>query len=176
MLRGSAIAGWAANDHGMDATVFRSIMLVRFGTKGATPQYLRSLAQDPWSRPEAPPLRTVVPQLRAIEYVAVPEGADGLTHMNGFFHWVSHRASARQRWMGPCDGMAESAAELLPRREKIPAWIVRVKGSHALLDGRYLNGEIVSHRFYEKGPDKWKGGEELMDDFLRAVPKSALGW
>lgn len=176
ILRGSAIAGWAANDHGLDATLFRSIMLVRFGSKGATPQYLRSLSKDPWSRQDCPSLRSVAPQLRAIEYVAIAEGADGYPHVNGFFHWVTQRSTQRQRWMGPVDGMAESAAELLPPGERIPSWIVRIKGSHALLDGRYLNGGIVSRRFHGKGDEKWKGGEELMDDFLRALPKSALGW
>ena len=175
ILRGSAIARWGADDHGMDATLFRSIMLVRFGARGGTPKYLRSLATDPWSRPDVPSLRLVAPRMRTIEYVAVPEGADGLPHQNGLFTWTSHRATQRQRWMGPCDGMAESAAELLPRTEKIPAWIVRVKGSHALLDGRYLNGGPVSARYQRKGHDQWTGGEELMDDFLRAVPKSALG-
>lgn len=176
ILRGSAIAGWAADDRGLDARLFRSVMLVRFGSKGATPRYLRSLSKDPWSEPGAPSLRSVAPQLRAIEYVAVAEGADGHPHTNGFFHWVSHRSTERQRWMGPVDGMAESAAELLPPKEKIPAWIVRIKGSHALLDGNYLNGGVVSRRFHAKGDEKWKGGEELMDDFLRALPKSALGW
>lgn len=174
ILRGSAIAGWGADDHGIDATFFRSIMLVRFGTRGATPKYLRSLATDPWSNPEVPSLLSVTPRLRTIEYVAVPEGVDGLPHANGFFHWISHRATQRQRWMGPCDGMAESAAELLPRQEKIPTSIVRVKGSHALLDGRYLNGNRVSLRYRAKGEDQWKGGEELMDDFLRALPRSEL--
>lgn len=176
ILRGSAIAGWAAYDHGLDATLFRSIMLVRFGSKGATPKYLCSLSKDPWNQREPPPLRSVAPQLRAIEYVAVAEGADGYPHANGFFHWVSHRSTEKQRWMGPCDGMVESAAELLPPDEKIPAWIVRIKGSHALLDGHYLNGSAVSRRYHAKGDERWKGGEELMDDFLRAVPKSALGW
>jgi hypothetical protein len=176
ILRGSTIAGWAANDHGLDATLLRSMMLVRFGAKGATPQYLRSLSKDPWSRENSPSLRAVAPQLRAIEYVAVAEGADGYPHANGFFHWVSQRSTQRQRWMGPCDGMAESAAELLPPGEKIPAWVVRIKGSHALLDGHYLNGGAVCRRYHAKGDERWKGGEELMDDFLRALPKSALGW
>ena len=176
ILRGSAIAGWAADDRGLDARLFRSIMLLRFGSKGATPKYLRSLSQDPWSRENSPSLRSVAPQLRAIEYVAVAEGADGHPHTNGFFHWVSQRSTQRRRWMGPVDGMAESAAELLPPGEKIPAWIVRIKGSHALLDGHYLNGGVVCRRYRAKGDEKWKGGEELMDDFLRALPKSALGW
>src|ERR1700686_4705427 len=140
ILPGSAIAGGAADDRGLDARLFRSVMLVRFRSKGATPKYLRSLSQDPWSQQDPPALRSVAPQLRAIEYVAVAEGADGYPHANGFFHWVSQRSTQRQRWMGPVDGMAESAAELLPARENIPAWIVRIKGSHALLDGHYLNG------------------------------------
>jgi hypothetical protein len=53
---------------------------------------------------------------------------------------------------------------------------VRIKGSHALLDGHYLNGGAVCRRYHAKGDERWKGGEELMDDFLRALPKSALGW
>jgi hypothetical protein len=174
--RGSAIAAWAAYDHGLDATLFRAILLARFGSKGATPKYLSSLSKDPWSHRDSPALRSVAPQLRTIEYVAVAEGADGHPHANGFFNWVSHKATEKQRWMGPCDGMAESATELLPPTEKIPAWIVRIKGSHALLDGHYLNGGAVSQRYHAKGDERWTGGEELMDDFLRAVPKSALGW
>jgi len=46
----------------------------------------------------------------------------------------------------------------------------------AVVDGHYLNGGTVCRRYKAKGDEKWKGGEELMDDFLRAVPKSALGW
>ena len=151
IVRGSAIAGWAADDRGLDARLFRSVMFVRFGSKGATPKYLRSLSKDPWSEQSSPSLRPVAPRLRAIDYVAVAEGADGYPHANGFFHWVSQRSTQRQRWMGPVDGMAESAAELLPPSEKIPAWIVRIKGSHALLDGYYLNGGAVSRRFHLKG-------------------------
>ena len=122
------------------------------------------------------PLRSVAPQLHTIQFVALPEGRDGQTHANGFFDWTSFSAGHWQRWMGPCDGMSESAAQLLPPRENVPTWIVRVKGSHALLDGRYLNGGIVSRAYKAKGRDRWHGGEEVMDDLMRALPRSTIGW
>ena len=50
--------------------------------------------------------------------------------------------------------------------------IVRVQGSHALLDGHYLNGGTVSKVFLKKNRDSWRGGEELLDDLLRALPSA----
>jgi hypothetical protein len=176
MLRGSAVAGWAAHDTGPEATIFRAIMLVRFGIKGASTTWLNSLSRDPWSRPNTKPLCSIAPRLRTIQFVALPEGGDGQTHVNHFFDWTGFSSSHWQTWMGPCDGMAESAAQLLPQHENVPQWIVGVKGSHALLDGRYLNDGIVSRRYRAKGSDWWRGGDEMMDDLMRALPRSTIGW
>ena len=52
----------------------------------------------------------------------------------------------------------------------MPQHIVRVMGSHALLDGRYLNGGIVSKAFLKRDGQAWQGGEELLDDLMRALP------
>jgi len=176
MLRGSAVAGWGADNHGLEATLFRSIMFLRFGVKGAGPKYLRSLSTDPWSRSSFEPLPSIAPRLRAIQFVALPEGDDGYTRANAFFNWTGHSAGRAERWMGPTDGMSESAAQVLPPSERVPKWIVRVKGSHALLDGRYANGGIVSRQYRAKGRTLWNGGEELMDDLMRALPRSTIGW
>lgn len=176
MLRGSTVAGWAARDHGVEAVLFRSIMWVRFGDKGASTAWLRSLSTDPWALPGAKPIRSIAPNLRTIQFVALPEGADGQTHVNHFFDWTGYNSTHWQTWMGPCDGMSECGAQLLPPKENVSKWIVRVRGSHALLDGRYLNSGVVSRRYQAGGRDWWHGGDELMDDLLRALPKSAIGW
>jgi hypothetical protein len=175
MLRGSAVADWAAHDTGPQATLFRAIMLVRFGVKGASTTWLNSLASDPWNEPDTRPLRLIAPRLRTIQFVVLPEGDDGQTHVNHFFDWTGFNATHRQRWMGPCDGMTESATQLFPERENVLQWIVRVKGSHALLDGRYLNSGVVSRRYQAKGRDWWRGGDEMMDDLMRALPRSTIG-
>jgi hypothetical protein len=176
MLRGSAVAGWGADNHGFEATLFRSVMFVRFGVKGAGPKYLRSLSTDPWSDPAVPTLRSIAPRMRTIQFVALPEGADGYTHVNGFFNWTGHAAGRAQSWMGPTDGMSEAAAQVLPPSEHVSKWIVRVKGSHALLDGQYVSGGIVSHQYRARGRSLWNGGDELMDDLMRALPRSKIGW
>jgi hypothetical protein len=176
MLRGSAVAGWGADNHGFEATLFRSVMFVRFGVRGAGPKYLRSLSTDPWSLPPVEPLQSVAPRMRTIQFVALPEGPDGYTRVNAFFNWTGHAAGRTQPWLGPTDGMSESAAQLLPPSEQIPKWIVRVKGSHALLDGEYANGGTVSPRYRAKGRALWNGGDELMDDLMRALPRSTIGW
>jgi hypothetical protein len=49
--------------------------------------------------------------------------------------------------------------------------LVRVLGSHALLDGRYVNGAKVSTSFMQKNSDQGRGGEELLDDLLRSLPR-----
>ncbi|MGZ5021414.1 MAG: hypothetical protein ACXWFY_02555 [Chthoniobacterales bacterium] len=176
ILRGSSVAGWAADHHGTEASLMRLLLVARFGAKGATPLFLRRLAHDPWDAERPRLLRAVARRLSTIEYVAIPEGRDGYTHTNGFFAWVNRSATRAQPSMGPNDGMAESAAQLLPSGERVPKWVVRVAGSHALLDGRYINGNLVSRRYRSSGPARWTAGEELMDDLLRALPRSAIGW
>jgi hypothetical protein len=49
---------------------------------------------------------------------------------------------------------------------------VRVLGSHALLDGRYLNGAAVSSAFTKKHAEQSQGGKELLDDLLRSLPRA----
>jgi hypothetical protein len=60
--------------------------------------------------------------------------------------------------------------QVLPDEAGIPQHIVRVRGSHALLDGRYLSGGLVSRKYSQRGSDFWSGGEEVLDDILRALP------
>ena len=176
ILRGSAVAGWGASHPGVEATLFRSVMFARFGVKGAGPKYLRSLSTDPWSGLPVTPLRALAPNMQTIQFVALPEGRDGQTHVNAFFNWTSHAAVRAEPWLGPNDGMSESAGQILPPSEDISKWIVRVKSSHALLDGEYLNGGIVSRRYRAGGHTLWNGGDEIMDDLMRALPRSTIGW
>ncbi len=176
VLRGSNVADWAAYDRGAEASMMRLMMWVRFGAKGATSVFLRQLAHDPWESRDVRPLRAVAPRVSTIEYVAIPEGRDGFTHVNGLFGWINRNSTRAQKTIGPSDGMAECAAEILPRSERLRQWIVRVKGSHALLDGRYVNGSLVSRTYRRRDASQWTSGEEQMDDFMRALPRSAVGW
>jgi hypothetical protein len=60
---------------------------------------------------------------------------------------------------------------VLPASAEMPQHIIRVLGSHTLLDGRYLNGGTVSKTYQSSGWGGYRGGEEMLDDLLRAIPR-----
>ena len=72
----------------------------------------------------------------------------------------------------------DSAAQILPVEAATPQSIVRVFGSHSVLDSRYPNGSRVAcdYRLDARGDAHWKSGRELLDDLLRALPARLAGW
>ena len=169
-LRGSAVARWLTNAWGPVALSTRYFL--RWCRKDGREMLadVKSIRDDPWAGPQPPRMRELTPDLRMVSLVAIPEGPLGRTEVHPGFGILSFIASEHWRWMGPLDGMTETASQVLPREAGIPQHIVRIKGSHALLDGRYLNGGIVSKAFLKRDCEAWQGGEELLDDLLRALP------
>ncbi|MEI6033689.1 MAG: hypothetical protein WCS65_05355 [Verrucomicrobiae bacterium] len=168
-LRGASVARWMAEGRDPVAAVLR--MRLRMQAARALPA-VRSAGQDPWGRPGSHlVLAGQVPRLQSVSFVAVPEGADGQTHVDRRFSRLGRLATAQWSWLGPVDGLVESAGQVLPVEAHVPQHIVRVFGSHALLDGRYVNGSAVSQVYQRCDASYWRGGEELLDDLLRAIPR-----
>lgn len=177
VLRGSCVADWAAHDHYIGAYAFRAYLNIRSGCLLKSFNDLGSISDDPWCNPSMPSLRVHAPNLKCvINYPVLPEGKDGFTHKDWLFHRLARSCECRKRHPGPYDGLVESAASILPPCTGVPQWIVRVHGSHSLLDGEYLSGGEVAPSYFKGDKGRIHSGIELMDDMLRALPKSALGW
>jgi hypothetical protein len=175
-LRGSAVAAWGARDANLAAEVFRGLLAVQAldGADGC--RDLQSIAGDPWHEADGWKPRSVLPRVRAIQYVVLPEGPDGQTQRNVLFSTIGKLAEKHfEGKTGPQDGLVESAAQVYPEKARVPQWIVRVRGSHATLDGFYANGAMVSRDYARGGEARLHSGRELMDDLLRALPRRTLG-
>lgn len=172
VLRGSMVADWLYR--GWPPFAHTTRMYVRlFDSEGRKViEDVRSVSQDPWIQDPAPRLREMAPGLRVVSLVAVPDGAGGHPRPHLGFNLLSRFVSTQWRWVGPLDGMTESASQVLPPGSGVEQHLVRVLGSHALLDGRYVNGKKVSTSFMQKNSDPGRGGEELLDDLLRSLPRA----
>lgn len=175
-LRGSAVAAWGARGSEFAAGVFRSLLAVQSLDNADGCRDLHSISEDPWYGTRDWRPRKVLPRLRAIQYVVLPEGPDGHTRRNVVFGTIGRLAEKHfDHKIGPQDGLAESAAQIYPENAGVPQWIVRVRGSHATLDGHYANGAPVSQGYAPGGEARLESGRELLDDFLRAVPRQTIG-
>lgn len=172
-LRGAVVADWLAEGGGPMPSSMRMYLRLKEGRGLAPMEDLRTAGQDPWAMPDmpVPPIRQVAPRMKMVNLVVLPEGMDGITHVDSRFSIISRMITTQYRWLGPLDGLVECAAQVLPKESGVEQHIVRIKGSHALLDGRYLSGSLVSRLYAAKGEDRWSGGEEVMDDLVRAIPR-----
>ncbi len=173
-LRGSAVARWLTDAWGPVALSTRYFLRLCRKDGREMLADVKSIREDPWAGPHPPRMRALTPNLRMVSLVAIPEGPQGRTEVHPGFGILSFIASEHWRWIGPLDGMTETASQILPEQAGVPQHIVRVMGSHALLDGRYLNGGIVSKAFLKRDSAAWQGGEELLDDLMRALPSDWL--
>ncbi len=172
VLRGSMVADWLYR--GWPPFAHTTRLYVRlFDPDGSKViEDVRSVSQDPWIQEPPPRLREMAPGLRVVSLVAVPDGPRGHPHAHLGFNLLSRFVATQWRWVGPLDGMTESASQVLPPGSGVEQHLVRVLGSHALLDGHYLNGAKVSAAFHQKNGDPSRGGEELLDDLLRSLPRA----
>lgn len=176
-LRGSVIADWGANRETPQAKAFRShLNSLSKGTRQGC-EDLAALGQDPWSARGMPRLGEVLPRVTAVHYVAIPEGRDGSTHKHRLFGLISRTVARQTPWIGPNDGLVETAAEILPPQDNTTEWIVRVKSSHTLLDGTYVrDGSVVAPSYHPPKEGWTRAGDELLWDLMRALPRSVAGW
>lgn len=172
VLRGSAVASWVARGGVPFAATTRGFIRAFDSQADEVLKDVQSICDDPWRGGGMQTLRTQAPGMKLVSLVAIPEGRDGFTHVHRGFQLLSRLVALQWRWLGPLDGMTESASQVLPHDAGIPQHIVRVLGSHAVLDGHYLNGAAVSQAFLRKDENAWQGGEELLDDLLRALPRA----
>jgi len=174
VLRGSEVARWLACDRGAEESLYRAFVNFKSGRPTAKFDDLASISGDPWASGHRRMPAGLAPGFLVIDVVVIPKGAEGWSESDPLFERLG-RAASRARPIGPCDGLVESAASLIPREAGIRQWVVRVNGSHALLDGVYPNGSPVAPGYSLGGGRQLESGIEMMDDFLRALPKFAVG-
>ncbi|MBK1830880.1 hypothetical protein JIN77_09095 [Verrucomicrobiaceae bacterium R5-34] len=174
VLRGSEVARWGALGHDPLAWGFRCFLNWREGAPRTSSADLASIGYDKWQYPGRGFPEAVRDDITVINFVSLPDGTDGWPEEDRHFKWLASTAARQGRVIGPCDGLVESAASILPPQTGIEQWIVRVHGSHSLLGGRYMNGKPVAARYHEGQKNRLQSGVTLLDDFVRAVPKSSL--
>ena len=177
-LRGSSVADWIAEGPGSGAFAVRTMVRIREPEGRDAVEEARSMGSDPWAEGRLGTLRAIAPHLEALSVVAVPDGVDGYPTTDPQMRSLSLLAGAGRKEIGPNDGMVETGAQVLPAAAGVRQRIIRVFGSHSVLDSRYADGCRVAHayRLDAKGDAHWKSGLELLDDLMRAVPRSLAGW
>lgn len=174
VVRGSAVARWVAMGKGPAAWVFRWYLNMLNMTPRASMRDVASIGYDRWAAPGNKLPRAVRRHLNVINFVAIPDGADGWSSKDPYNNILALNAAKQGPMIGPCDGMVESAASVFPPHSGIKQSIIRVKGAHLILSGEYLNGSMVASKYHQGRKARLDSGGQLMDDFLRAMPRSLL--
>lgn len=175
VLRGSIVGDWLYRGGAPFAQMTRWYVCLVDPLGKKVMEDVRSVSQDPWMQDSGPRLLEVAPNLRVVSLVAVPDGTAGYPQVHPGFHLLSRVVAAQWSWVGPLDGMTESASQVLPPGTGVEQHLVRVLGSHALLDGRYVNGAKVSAGFHRRR-DRTHAGGEMLDDLLRSLPRAWVSW
>lgn len=170
VLQGSQVARWLACQDSWEAAALRSYINVKTGSPFARCDDLASIAGDPWHFPgnRLPP--GTRGHLLCIDMAVLPDGPDGWPMTDRLFRLIGRGAAGDGVRVGPCDGLVESAAAVLPADAGLREWIVRIHGSHALLDGKHRNGLPVAPAYALGGRARLSSGIQLLDDMIRAIP------
>lgn len=170
VLQGSQVARWLACQDGWEPAVLRSYIAVKTGGPFAGCDDLASIAGDPWHLPgnRLPP--GTRDHLLCIDLAVLPDGEDGWPTTDRLFRLIGRGAAGSGVRVGPCDGLVESAAAVLPADAGLREWIVRIQGSHALLDGKHRNGLPVAPAYTLGGRARLSSGTQLLDDMIRVIP------
>lgn len=175
VLRGSEVSRWLATNRGPKAMLYRTLVNSKSGNLVAKFDDLASIGYDPWFVEDRKLPSGMAPDFLVINWVVVPEGPKGWAESDPLFKSLGKAGASGRRTVGPCDGLVESAASILPERAGLRQWVVRITGSHATLDGVYRNGASVTEGYGNNDELQLESGMPLMDDFLRALPRSAIG-
>lgn len=178
VIRGSEVARWGAVGETPLAWVLRFVINLRELNLRMLPIDLASISYDRWAHPGRRFPESVRKNILVINFVVIPDGSDGWAGLDPEFKFLARNAAEEAvqqgRVIGPCDGFVESAASILPPHTGIKQWIVRVKGNHLILGGNYCNGRLVAPKYHQGRAARLESGGQMMDDFLRALPKSLL--
>jgi hypothetical protein len=164
IVRSSAVAGWLVHSKGLVPGALRSILRSPLG-RFPHLDGIESLTRDPWARllaNDAVPLRC--PWL---SFVVFPDGNDGQPKV-GALRSRMLRLLKGSSEIGPYDGLTESASSLLPPGTHIEQWIVRVRGAHGIVTGKYADGTPVVAR------SRGIPAAQIIDPLLKSIPVSTL--
>jgi len=175
VLRGSEVSRWLATSRSLKAALYRTLVNYNAGTLAAKFDDLASIGYDPWFVEDRKMPTGLAPDFLVINWVVVPAGPTGWAESDRLFKLLGKAGASGRRTIGPCDGLVESASSILPERAGLRQWVVRISGSHATLDGVYRNGAPVTEGYGNDDSDQLESGMPLMNDFLRALPRSAIG-
>ena len=77
---------------------------------------LASIGYDPWFVEDRKMPAGLAPDFLVINIVVVPEGPEGWAESDSLFKLLGKAGASGRRTVGPCDGLVESAASILPER------------------------------------------------------------
>ncbi len=173
-VQGSFAADWIANHNDAWATGARASLVLT--GRGAQVGMLRTIAKSPWNdAPEGFPLDQF-PNITFINLVVLPDGDDGRPSEADWSPILISQIEKTAGWESPNDSLVETAAELVPNFIEAPKWVIRTSGTHAFPKGYFLDGNKVAPNTkpLEDGTFNPDCGAEIMNAFLRALPKSVL--
>lgn len=174
-LQGSVVADFFANSPRLVPVVLRSGLVLR--GKREQIGMLKTIARSPWRPEDASRMAEGFPNLTWVSLAMVPDGEDGRIAERLWSPPIRKRISRFSPYFSPADGLVESAASVLPDGVEVPEWIVRGFGSHAIPNARYADGSPVAPRTKVPGDETLNpaSGGEIMDAYLRALPRSLVG-
>jgi hypothetical protein len=172
-VQGSYVANWFARDPDPWALGTRATLLL--SGRGRQIAMLKTVAESPWKGAAAGFPRDTFPNLTWINLAVIPEDDDGRASGREWSKFYSEHIQKKAGWESPSDSLVETAAEILPGHLDVPEWIIRIRGNHAFLSGRFLDGSPLTPDSppLEDGMNPASGGE-VMNAFLRALPSSIL--
>jgi hypothetical protein len=168
ILRRSAVAGWLVRPKGLLPRLVRAFMQAPLIGKFPNLDGIQSLTMDPWDHLLA---RGGARGLRCtwLNYAVFPDGADGHPRAGFLRTRLLRGLRGSSKEIGPYDGLTESASSVLPPGTGLEQWIVRIRGAHGVVKGKYLDGTPVVA--LESGVS---AAVEIIEPLLRCIPTSHL--
>ena len=140
---------------------------------------LRSLAQSPWREHNPRKVKALFPGLKWVSLIPIPDNGFGEISLSisSQIDFLSREIFKQKKIpVSIGDGLIESAATMLPPRTGIEEYVISYYGSHFFLTGSYdPQGKIPVSSIWatEKVLTK-KSGHEVMDAFMRALPRDFI--
>jgi len=165
IVRNSVVAGWLVDSNRLVPRLVRIAMQEPIG-RFPHLDGIKSIRRDPWQR-FVPTGGTRRLDFVWVSFAVFPDGANGRAR-TGFVRSRLLRSLQGSSAVGPNDGLTESASSILPPGTGLEQWIVRVRGAHGLVKGRYVDGTPLV--------TAGRGGlaVQIVDPLLRTLPISRL--
>lgn len=173
-FRGSALAHWVNEGKGVKASLFRMKLSKMDDESSCVFTAIDSAATDLWADKKRPPLNTMLPGFTLVQYVTLPDGSNGRPAHEPKFRKIAKIVNHAMPWIGPFDGVLESASQVLPPTDTTPQWIVRILSAHCITEGSYYTGGKVSIDHGHVQGKRVEAVKDMVDDLLRALPAKLL--